>query len=107
MMRNIVEDSGDEYFFCLHGDVYCHFPLKQLERLHREKSSLITILMATVAKDYHRYGCAVLDPADKGKVVHFVEKPESFISNKINTGVYCISRDIFPLLEKEEENRIH
>jgi len=65
----------------------------------------VTLLTATVANNFNRYGCAVLDPEDSNKVVHFVEKPESFISDKINTGVYCMSTAIFPLLAAEQEEK--
>lgn len=35
-----------------------------------------------------KYGCIVYD-ADTSVVLHYVEKPESYISNTVNGGVYC------------------
>lgn len=34
-----------------------------------------------------RYGCIVSDP-ETSQVLHYVEKPESWISNTVNGGVY-------------------
>lgn len=35
-----------------------------------------------------KYGCIVYDP-ETSVVLHYVEKPESYISNTVNGGVYC------------------
>lgn len=34
------------------------------------------------------YGCIVHEPSTN-QVLHYVEKPESWISNTVNGGVYC------------------
>jgi len=34
-----------------------------------------------------QYGCIVHDPASQ-QVLHYVEKPEAWISNMVNGGVY-------------------
>lgn len=37
-----------------------------------------------------KYGVVVFQPAD-GKIERFVEKPQVFVSNKINAGMYIFS----------------
>jgi mannose-1-phosphate guanylyltransferase len=46
LIRDNIEDAGDEYFFVIHSDVHCSFPLKSLERVHREKAGMVTMLTA-------------------------------------------------------------
>lgn len=41
-----------------------------------------------------KFGCIVTNP-DTSQALHYVEKPESFISDTINTGVYLFDRSIF------------
>lgn len=38
------------------------------------------------------YGCIVRDPSTS-QVLHYVEKPDSWISNTVNGGVYCKSSE--------------
>jgi mannose-1-phosphate guanylyltransferase len=39
-----------------------------------------------------RYGCVVRDP--EHAVTHYVEKPESFVSDLISCGVYVLHPDV-------------
>jgi len=51
------------------------------------------------------FGCIVSDPNTK-QVLHYVEKPESKISNLINCGVYLFDTDcIFPAIGKAYKRR--
>ena len=45
------------------------------------------------------YGCIVEKPGSH-EVLHYVEKPETFVSNIINAGAYLFTPEIFPLLGK-------
>ena len=44
-----------------------------------------------------RYGVVVY--ADDGKIDRFVEKPSSFVSNKINAGLYLFNTTILERIE--------
>lgn len=73
--------------------------------------------MVTEVEDPTKYGVVVAD--DTGKIKKFVEKPQVFISNKINAGLYLfkaaeiidrienrptsIEREIFPKMSAEEQ----
>ena len=47
-----------------------------------------------VPRDHaNSYGCLVGD--DQGFMEHYAEKPATFISDTINTGVYCFSPSFF------------
>ena len=45
------------------------------------------------------YGCVVEDSSDHA-VLHYVEKPGTYVSTSINCGVYIFSREVFPMLKE-------
>lgn len=60
-----------------------------------EKNAGALILGTRVSNDAaSNFGCIVSDPETK-QVLHYVEKPESHISNLINCGVYLFATDNF------------
>lgn len=42
--------------------------------------------------DPSKYGVVMMDAA--GKVERFVEKPQIFVGDKINAGIYCINPSV-------------
>ncbi len=44
-----------------------------------------------------KYGVVIHDSA--GEIQHFVEKPQTFVGNHINAGLYCFSRAILDRIE--------
>ena len=78
--------------------------------LHGKEGTILT----SVVEDPSRYGVVI--SKDDGQIEKFVEKPTSFVSNKINAGLYLlnvsmidrismkptsIEREIFPLMAAE------
>lgn len=60
------------------------------------------------------YGCVVMSkdsdsdaaaPASSGALMHYVEKPDSYVSTLINCGVYVCSKGIFDLLKKQYQHK--
>lgn len=71
--------------------------------------------MVTQVEDPSRFGVVVAQPS--GEIERFVEKPTTFVSNKINAGLYLfntsiisriperpcsIEREIFPIMASEQ-----
>ena len=58
-------------------------------------------MMATEATRQQslNYGCVVEDSADHA-VLHYVEKPGTYVSTSINCGVYIFSKEVFPMLKE-------
>lgn len=83
--------SDGEPFFVFNSDVTCEYPLKQLLDFHRAHGKEGTILVTRV-EEPSKYGVVVHD--DKGKIQHFVEKPQTFVGNHINAGMYCFNPSI-------------
>ena len=50
------------------------------------------------------YGCLVKN-ADTDGVLHFVEKPESFLSTLINCGAYVMSIKVLEHLQQLQQQR--
>ena len=50
------------------------------------------------------FGVVVSEEAT-GKVLHYTEKPESFVNDKINCGVYLFSLEIFNLMKAIAESK--
>ena len=98
--RDAILKGGPDRFFVLNADVCCSFPLDQMLKLFEEKGAEAVILGTRVSNDAAtNFGCVVLDPETK-RVLHYVEKPESHISNLINCGVYLFSTEsIFPAIK--------
>jgi mannose-1-phosphate guanylyltransferase len=93
--RDAILKGRTDRFFVLNADVCCSFPLEQMLRLFEEKDGEAVILGTRVANDAAtNFGCIVSDTHSK-RVLHYVEKPESHISNLINCGVYLFSTEAF------------
>ncbi|KAK9297379.1 hypothetical protein QLX08_008939 [Tetragonisca angustula] len=88
--------SGDEPFFVLNSDIICDFPFMQLLDFHKNHGREGTIIVTKV-EEPSKYGVVVY--GDDGKIEDFVEKPQEFISNKINAGMYIFNPSILKRIE--------
>lgn len=95
--RDAILKGKPDRFFVLNADVCCSFPLGEMLKLFEAKDAEAVILGTRVSKDAaSNFGCIVSDEHTK-RVLHYVEKPESHISNLINCGVYLFATEtIFP-----------
>uniref|UniRef100_A0A224XQQ4 mannose-1-phosphate guanylyltransferase n=1 Tax=Panstrongylus lignarius TaxID=156445 RepID=A0A224XQQ4_9HEMI len=107
--------SSEEPFFVLNSDIICEFPFKELEQFHRNHKKEGTIVVTKV-EEPSKYGVVVYD--DRGCIESFIEKPQEFVSNKINAGIYIlnpsvlkriplrptsIEKEVFPFMAQEGE----
>ncbi|KAF9438591.1 Proteasome subunit alpha type-2 [Entomortierella beljakovae] len=103
--RDEILRGNPEQVFVLHADVACTFPLIEMRKAHEGHRGLCTILGTKVSRDAaNNFGCLVAKP-DTNEVLHYVEKPESFISNLISCGVYLFDCAIFDEIRKSLENK--
>ncbi|KAK0958646.1 hypothetical protein LTR91_021253, partial [Friedmanniomyces endolithicus] len=104
--RDAILKGRPDRFFVLNADVCCSFPLEQMLRLFEEKDAEAVILGTRVPNDSAtNFGCIVSDAHSK-RVLHYVEKPESHISNLINCGVYLFATEaIFPSIKSAMKRR--
>jgi hypothetical protein len=84
----ILRTPLPQHIFICNIDICSSFPFTELLAKHSAHRGVGTILGVNVPKDTAtRYGCIVSDPETK-QMLHYVEKPESWISNTVNGGVY-------------------
>lgn len=81
-------------FFVFNGDSFCDVSLEQLGRQHRDRAALATLTLTRVP-ERGDFGQVVMDSDQR--ILRFVEKNAEAISDWINGGVYCLSREIFDL----------
>ena len=104
--RDAILKGRPERIFVLNSDVCCSFPLNEMAKLFDDKDAEAVILGTRVAEDAAtNFGCIVSDSHSR-RVLHYVEKPESHISNLINCGVYLFSAEaIFPSIKTAIKRR--
>ncbi|KAL0385024.1 UNVERIFIED_CONTAM: Mannose-1-phosphate guanyltransferase alpha [Sesamum radiatum] len=83
----------------LNCDVCCSFPLPDMLEAHRSYGGIGTILVIKVSPESaNQFGEIVADPVTN-ELLHYTEKPETFVSDRINCGVYIFTPDIFTAIQ--------
>lgn len=114
LAADIIKESPNP-FFVLNSDIICEFPFKKLADYHSSHNKEGTIVVTKV-REPSKYGVVVYD--NESCVQSFIEKPQEFVSNKINAGLYIfntsilskielrptsIEKEIFPLMASEKQ----
>ncbi|OLL24365.1 putative mannose-1-phosphate guanyltransferase [Neolecta irregularis DAH-3] len=74
-------------------------------KLHQERKAVGTVLGTKVSPESAAsFGCIVSDPITH-EILHYVEKPESYISSMINCGVYVFDSSIFAEIKKAMDKK--
>ncbi|XP_044503803.1 mannose-1-phosphate guanyltransferase alpha-like [Mangifera indica] len=93
--RDMIMEDSPSHIFLLNCDVCCNFPLTDMLEAHKRSGGMGTMLVIKVsAESAHEFGELVADPITK-ELLHYTEKPETFVSDLINCGVYIFTPDIF------------
>lgn len=107
--------TSSEPFYVLNSDVICDFPFQELEKFHRNHGKEGTIVVTKV-EEPSKYGVVLYD--SEGCIESFIEKPQEFVSNKINAGMYIlntsvlsrielkptsIEKEVFPIMSKDKQ----
>lgn len=88
--------NDGEPFFVLNSDVICEFPFEELLKFHKAHGAEGTI-MVTKVEEPSKYGVVVSQ--EDGKILRFVEKPQIFVGNRINAGIYIFNPQILDRIE--------
>ena len=89
--------SNDEPFFVLNSDVICDFPFKEMVKFHCNHGKEGTIVVTKVDEP-SKYGVVMYEEGT-GKIHSFVEKPQEFVSNKINAGMYIFKPSVLDRIQ--------
>lgn len=88
--------KSPEPFFVLNSDIICDFPFKELYQFHRSHGKEGTIVVTKV-EEPSKYGVVLYD--ESGRIKSFIEKPQEFVSNKINAGMYIFNPSILSRIQ--------
>lgn len=88
--------TDDSPFFVLNSDVICTFPFKDLLDFHKAHGKIGTIF-ATKVEDPSKYG--VILTKEDGQIYQFVEKPQEYVGNRINAGLYIFNPQVLDFIE--------
>lgn len=91
-LANKILGSDGEPFFVLNSDVICEFPFKETLAFHKAHGKEGTLLVTEVTEP-SKYGVVCYEEAT-GKIERFVEKPQVYVGNKINAGLYLFNSSI-------------
>uniref|UniRef100_A0A915IPV8 mannose-1-phosphate guanylyltransferase n=1 Tax=Romanomermis culicivorax TaxID=13658 RepID=A0A915IPV8_ROMCU len=89
LAKEILNDG--EPFFVLNSDVICDFPFKEMLAFHKHHGCEGTIAVTKV-EEPSKYGVVVFD--ERNRIEKFVEKPQEYVGNKINAGLYIFNASI-------------
>lgn len=99
VFRDYIMEDNPSQIFLLNCDVCCSFPLSQMLESHKSYGGMGTMLVVKVsAESANQFGELVADPHSK-ELLHYTERPETFVSNLINCGVYIFTPDIFAAIQ--------
>ncbi|KAJ9677629.1 hypothetical protein PVL29_022554 [Vitis rotundifolia] len=92
-------EDNPSHIVLLNCDVCCSFPLPEMLEAHIRYGGMGTILVIKVsAESAYQFGELVADPVTN-ELLHYTEKPETFVSDRINCGVYIFTPDIFTAIQ--------
>uniref|UniRef100_A0A8C5DV55 Nucleotidyl transferase domain-containing protein n=1 Tax=Gouania willdenowi TaxID=441366 RepID=A0A8C5DV55_GOUWI len=95
--RDQIVSGSPEAFFVMNADVCSAFPLEEMlsfQKEHGEPNSFVILGTTANRKQSMNYGC-IVENEETNEVLHYVEKPSTFVSDIINCGIYLFSPDIF------------
>jgi mannose-1-phosphate guanylyltransferase len=92
LAEKIIRDQNVKgLFFVFNSDVICEYPLDKLVQFHLNHGKQGTIVVTQV-EDPSKYGVVIAK--ENGEIERFVEKPTTFVSDKINAGLYLFHTDM-------------
>jgi len=93
--RITADGTDSSPFIVVNSDVLCSYPLRDLLHTHVKHGRECTVLTTrcTDQSALSQYGVVVVDEKT-GVVRHFVYRPQTFVSDVINAGVYVFSPSV-------------
>ncbi|GAA5942632.1 hypothetical protein JCM10213_005927 [Rhodosporidiobolus nylandii] len=86
--RDIILKGSPQTLYVLHSDIVCGWPLADLAKFHAGHRGVGTVMAVKVLREEaNKFGCIVVD-GETNQAKHYVEKPEEFLSDTVNAGLY-------------------
>jgi mannose-1-phosphate guanylyltransferase len=94
--EHILQDNPSGLLFVFNSDVICDYPLSKFIEFHKAHGKSGTSL-ATTVEDPSKYG--VIVSKENGQIEKFVEKPQTYVGNHINAGLYLLNVNVIDRIE--------
>ena len=94
--REQIKRSNCDKLIVMHSDIACAFPLQKMLDFHQDKKTLCTVLGKRVSASFNEFGCIV--PSSDHRVLHYVEKPSTFVSDIVSCGIYVFDIAVFDFI---------
>merc|ERR1712130_89140 len=107
LFRDLILSGNPESFFLIFCDIFCDLRgcLNEMIRF-REKWMKYLVMGVEVENEQSlNYGCMGINE-NTHEVVHYIEKPSSFVSRHINAGVYLLSVSVFDDISEIFKERV-
>ncbi|VDK47667.1 unnamed protein product [Taenia asiatica] len=98
--RDQISAGGLDLLFVMNADVCCDAPLQEMVDFHASLGSVdkFVILSTEATREQSmEFGCLVENPVTN-EITHYVEKPDTFVSVRINCGIYLFTPSIFKFI---------
>jgi D-glycero-alpha-D-manno-heptose 1-phosphate guanylyltransferase len=89
-----------DQFLAMNGDCFCVINYNDLIASHKKHKGKATIAI-TKLSDVRDYGSITVN--GKGHIIAFKEKSTLVQAGLINTGTYCLDRDVFDLVQTPQK----
>jgi mannose-1-phosphate guanylyltransferase len=99
--RDVIRSGNPKSIFVINGDTAGDFPMREMLEFHERINACFTILGTEATENQSvNYGC-IIEDKETHEVLHYVEKPESYLSKLINCGIYLFNLEIFDFIREE------
>eukprot|EP01053_Blabericola_migrator_P006210 Blabericola_migrator_1__6209@NODE_3134_length_2013_cov_61_236896_g1961_i0_p1_GENE_NODE_3134_length_2013_cov_61_236896_g1961_i0NODE_3134_length_2013_cov_61_236896_g1961_i0_p1_ORF_typecomplete_len391_score33_52NTP_transferase/PF00483_23/1_1e50Hexapep/PF00132_24/3_3e09Hexapep/PF00132_24/0_012NTP_transf_3/PF12804_7/6_2e10Hexapep_2/PF14602_6/0_014Hexapep_2/PF14602_6/0_001DUF4954/PF16314_5/1_4e05Fucokinase/PF07959_12/2_4e02Fucokinase/PF07959_12/0_021IspD/PF01128_19/0_0036_NODE_3134_length_2013_cov_61_ len=95
--EDMENEEHPELLFVFNSDIICEFPLADVLKFHLAHQREGTIC-ATTVKDPSLYGVIQYD-SGTGVIDKFIEKPQTWVGDCINAGLYLFNRSMIDRIE--------
>jgi D-sedoheptulose 7-phosphate isomerase len=99
-IRSALDGQKFDRVLVANGDSYCPVRIAELDRVHTERSSCVT-LWAVPVQDRARFGSITL--GDEGKVEALAEKAPSAAPGLVNAGLYVLSPEVISRIPDNDQ----
>ncbi|CDS43130.1 mannose 1 phosphate guanyltransferase [Echinococcus multilocularis] len=98
--RDQISAGGLDLLFVMNADVCCDAPLQEMVDFHTSLGSVdkfVVLSTEATREQSMEFGCLVENP-ETNEITHYVEKPDTFVSVRINCGIYLFTPSIFKFI---------
>ena len=99
-IKKATEYVKSDDFVAMNGDCFCTVAYQTVVNFHQNQNAAATIAVSQV-KDMRDFG--TIEFSQDRRIVAFKEKTQSDGLAYVNTGTYCLKRDVFALVTTKEK----